>query len=145
MKITRFPYPYAFALLLVPSLAEATKPDYPHWAHERVQQGLVTPLTQQQAKNSKFSRGRQPPRERRVRLPQTTVTRDKSGNAFLPFAVDVRYGESEWQNDDVTGCVYQGSGKLFVKVGDEYRPAAFLLGKNLDPVAGVCETVAPES
>jgi hypothetical protein len=41
--------------------------------------------------------------------------------------------------------VYQGSANIFVKIGDEYRPAAFLLGKEVDAVPGVCEASQPES
>lgn len=93
---------------------------------------------------SRFSRSRPPPRERRVRVIQATVSLDKGGRPFVPFAIDVRFG-SEWHENDIVGCVYRGSGKLFVKRGDQYRPAAFLLGKNADPVAGVCEAAPPRS
>ena len=61
----------------------------------------------------------------------------------MPFAIDVRFGKSEWHENDIVGCVYRGSGALFVKVGDGYRPAAFLLGKEVDPVPGVCEAAPP--
>jgi hypothetical protein len=79
-----------------------------------------------------------------VRVIQSTVSVDKSGRAFVPFAIDVRFG-SEWRKDDIVGCAYRQSGELFVKRGDGYRPAAFLLGKNVDPVAGVCEAAPPRS
>jgi hypothetical protein len=79
-----------------------------------------------------------------VRVIQSIVTLDKSGRAFVPFAIDVRFG-SEWRSNDVVGCVYRGSGELFVKRGNAYRPAAFLLGKNVEPVAGVCEAAPPRS
>jgi hypothetical protein len=74
-----------------------------------------------------------------VRVVQTTATLDKTGRSFVPFAIDVRFGSEEWHENDVVGCAYTGSGDLFVKRGDAYRPASFLLGKNVDPVAGVCE------
>ncbi len=74
---------------------------------------------------------------------QATASIDKSGLAFVPFSVDVRYG-SEWR-DDISGCAYRGSGELFVKVGDSYRPAAILLGKAVEPVAGVCQAAPPRS
>jgi len=73
-----------------------------------------------------------------VRVIQSTVSVDKSGRAFVPFAIDVRFG-SEWRKDDIVGCAYRQTGELFVKRGDAYRPAAFLLGKKAEPVAGVCE------
>jgi hypothetical protein len=73
-----------------------------------------------------------------VRIAQTTATLDKGGRPFLSFAIDVRFG-SEWHENDIVGCAYTGSGALYVKRGDTYRPASFLLGKNEEPVAGVCE------
>ena len=86
-----------------------------------------------------FSRSRPPPRERRVRVLQTKVTPDKNGHPFVPFAIDVRFGSSDWHENDIVGCAYTGNGKLYVKRLDAYRPASFLLGKNEDPVPGVCE------
>ncbi len=110
------------------------------WTQRRVEDGLVTPLTV--LESHRFSRSRPPPRERRVRVLQTTATPDKSGRAFVSFAVDVHFG-SEWIENDIVGCAYTGSGNLYVKKGDAYRPASFLLGKASDPVAGVCEAPAP--
>ncbi|HET9958610.1 MAG TPA: hypothetical protein VFQ61_29155 [Polyangiaceae bacterium] len=71
---------------------------------------------------------------------QTTTSRDKKGREFVPFSIEVRYG-NEWR-EDIAGCVYK-SGELFVKMGDEYRPAAILFGKAVEPVAGVCEAAPP--
>jgi hypothetical protein len=127
-------------LLSLPSVAWADEPSATKWAEGRVDQGLVKPLAK--AESSRFSRERPPPRERRIRITQTTPVNDKRGRAFVTFAIDVRFGP-EWHENDVTGCVYRGSGDLFVKIGDAYRPAAFLLGKNLQPVAGVCEEAPP--
>jgi hypothetical protein len=123
-------------LSLLPSLASADEPSLVGWVHRRVETGLVKPLAEKE--EHRFSRARPAPRERRVRAIQASVAVDKSGRPFVPFAIDVRFG-SEWHKDDVIGCVYRESGDLFVKRGDAYRPAAFLLGKNVDPVAGVCE------
>ena len=53
------------------------------------------------------------------------------------FAIDVRWG-SEWRENDVVGCAYLKNGDLFVKRGEEYRPAAILLGKACD--GGVAES-----
>lgn len=124
------------ALSFVPSLALADEPSLVEWAERRVDAGIVKPLAEKES--SRFARSRPPPRERRIRVTQATLTRDKSGRSFVPFAIDVRFG-SDWQQNDIVGCVYSGSGDLFVKRGDQYRPAAFLLGKNVDPVPGVCE------
>jgi hypothetical protein len=105
---------------------------------QRVDDGLVKPLAAFEANASRFSRARMPPRERRVRVTQTTATVDKSGRAFMAFAIDVKFG-AEWHENDIVGCAYTKSGELFVKRGDAYRPASFLLGKSADPVAGVCQ------
>ena len=110
------------------------------WAQHRIDEGLVKPLANREG-GSRFSRGRPPPRERRVRVLESTLSRDKNGRGFVPFAVDARFG-SDWRQNDIVGCAYRESGNLFVKYGDAYRPAAFLLGKNVGPVAGACE-VAP--
>jgi hypothetical protein len=103
----------------------------------------VRPLAQQEEGRGRFSRGRPPPRERRVRVIQASTISDKNGRAFVPYAVDVRFGDGEWQKDDIVGCAYRQTGELFVKNGEEYRPAAFLLGKDQPPVAGACEAGPP--
>jgi hypothetical protein len=126
----------AFALSLVPSFASADELSLAEWAQHRVEDGLVKPLAD--LESHRFSRARPPPRERRVRVLQTTATLDKGGRPFVSFAVDVRFG-SEWHENDIVGCAYAGSGDLYVKKGETYRPASFLLGKNDEPVAGVCE------
>jgi len=97
-----------------------------------------------EVESHRFSRARPPPLERRVRVLQTTATPDRGGHPFVSFAVDVRFG-SEWHENDIVGCAYTGSGDLYVKRGDAYRPAAFLLGKNEGPVAGVCQAAPPRS
>ena len=131
----------AFGLSCVPSPASADEPSLVDWAQRRVEDGLVKPLAQ--VETISFARVRPAPHERRVRITATTATPDKSGHPFVSFAVDVRFGAAEWRANDQVGCVYKGSGDLFVKVGNAYRPAAFLLGKNLAPVAGACEPAAP--
>jgi hypothetical protein len=114
------------------------------WVERRVEDGLVKPLAESESKRSRFSRSRPRPRERRVRVLQTAATVDKNGRQFVPFAIDVRFG-SEWRQDDVLGCVYRTKGDIFVKSGDAYRPAAFLLGKDVKSVAGACEAAAPRA
>jgi hypothetical protein len=74
-----------------------------------------------------------------VRVTQTTASADKAGRSFMAFAIDVRFGDGEWRANDIVGCAYTKSGELYVKRGDAYRPAVFLLGKNVDPVPGVCQ------
>jgi len=112
------------------------------WAQHRVEDGLVKPLAEREG--SRFSRARPRPRERRVQVLDSTGTIDKSGGMFLRFAIDVRFGE-EWREKDIVGCVYAKSGAIFVKKGDSYRPSAFLLGQNVEPVPGVCEAAPARS
>jgi hypothetical protein len=126
-----------FALSLVPCFASADEPSVADQAQHQVEEGLVKPLARFESRG--FSRSRPPPRERRVRVLQTSTTLDKNGHPFVPFAVDVRFGSDEWHENDIVGCAYAGSGKLYVKRGDAYRPASFLLGKNEDVVPSVCE------
>ncbi len=124
------------ALGLVPTLAGADAPSVREWTRNRVQSGLVDRLAAKEADSSRFSRARQVPRARRVRVVASTLSADTQGRAFAPYEVDVRYG-SEWKLD-VVGCVYRKSGEIFVKLGGEYRPAGILLGEDKKPVKGVC-------
>ena len=129
------------SLSFVPALASA-EPSLAEWAQRRVETVIVKPLAERVT--SRFSRSRPPPRERRVRITEAALTRDKQGRDFVPFAVDVRFG-GDWQENDITGCVYRASGTLFVKSGDAYFPAALLFGKNVEPVVGVCEAAPARS
>ena len=140
MKSLRWFTVCAFALSLAPSLALADDTSLAASVQHRVQDGLLKPLA---AFQSRFSRGRPPPHESRVRVLSPTTTSDSAGRPFVAFAVDVNYG-SQWQENDIVGCAYPKSGLLFVKIGDAYRPASFLLGKVSDAVPGVC-TAAPSS
>jgi zona occludens toxin (predicted ATPase) len=114
-----------------------------------VSRNLVQPLAAKDGKTSRFSRARLPPQERRVRLLDEQPGKDALGSAFMHFAIDVRHGiradndESHWRLADITGCVYVDSSQVFVKKGDEYRPAAFLLGKNLKAAAATTCQPAP--
>lgn len=130
---------FALALSLVPSLAKADDPSLTARVEKRVKKGLLEPLAKHESERSRFSRARLPPRERRVRVTQAATSADKAGGAFVPFAIDVRWGGDKWQESDIVGCAYPKTGALFVKRGDDYRPAVFLLGKAADPVAGVCQ------
>ena len=142
MKLLHWPFVCAFALSSIPSLAPADEPTVAERAQLRVETALVKPLAERES--NRFSRARPAPRERRVRITSSTLNSDKSGRAFLPFAIDVRFG-SDWSENDIVGCVYTPKGDIFVKRGDSYRPSAFLLGENLDAVAGVCEAAPPRS
>lgn len=131
----------AFVLASLPSLASADEPSIT-WAKHRVDLGLVKPIAARE-KGGTFSRGRPPPRVSRVRTPDPEQT-DPSKRVFASFAIDVRWGGSEWHENDVVGCVYKDTGKIFVKIGDEYRPGEYLLGKDVEAVKGVCEAAPRE-
>ena len=130
------------AISFVPRLVSADEPSPSEWAQRRVEAAIVKPLADRPSK--RFSRSRPPPHERRVRITQTALSRDAQGREFMPFAIDVRFG-ADWQQDDVVGCAYRASGNLFIKRGDAYFPAALLLGKAVDPVAGVCQPAPTRS
>jgi hypothetical protein len=132
-----------FALSFVPSLATADEPSLVEWTRQRVEAGIVKPLAERAG--SRFSRSRPPPRERRIRVTQATLSRDTQGREFVPFAVDVRFGAGDWQENDIVGCAYRSSSSLFVQQGDAYLPAAILLGKKVDPVAGACQSAPARS
>ncbi|HEY3493211.1 MAG TPA: hypothetical protein VGK73_00940 [Polyangiaceae bacterium] len=142
MKSPPFLLSSALVLSLVPSLAWSAEPSLADWVKQRVHEGLVKPLAEKSP--GRFSRGRPPPSERRVRALQATTSPDKQGRAFVPFAVDVRFGDT-WREADILGCVYRGSGEIFVKIDDGYRPARFLLGKDAEPVTGACEAAPPRA
>ena len=132
-----------FVLCFVPSLATADEPSLVEWTQRRVEAGLLQPLAERTT--SRFSRSRPPPRERRVRVTQSTTSRDKQGRDFVPFSVDARFGKGEWQQDDIVGCAYRASGNLFIQRGEAYFPAALLLGKKVDALPGACQSAAARS
>jgi hypothetical protein len=135
------PLTLALGLSLAPNRAAADDTSAADWTRQRVQEGLLKPIAQLDAKRSRFSRASLPPAERRLRITADAPLRDAAGRAFVPFAVDARYG-TRWQEDAIQGCAYPQNGAMYVKLGDAYRPAAFLLGRDAEPVAGVCEVPA---
>jgi hypothetical protein len=134
-----------FALLPI-STAWATPPEPATDAAREaaevvVQKKLLQPLAMKEREHSKFSRARLPPQERRLRLQQAAT--DAAGATFYVFAVDDRHGFAEesdaWNTDVIVGCVYPERTEVFVKRGDEHRPAALLLGKKAKAApAGTC-------
>lgn len=124
--------------------AVADSPSVATLAEARVREALLVPLAKKEESRSKFSRARLPPRERRTHVVAESWLRDGRGRGFVPFVVEVRYGE-DWR-EDVRGCVYEGNGPVYVAVGDEHRRAEHLLGKKTPAVPGVCvEAAAPRS
>lgn len=125
----------------MPAAAEETHAGDAKSAAAVVQRVLIKPLAAKEDDQSRFSRARMPAQERRVRILDDELHRDASGKTFVTFAVDARHGlmpadnDSGWRRDAITGCVYVDGSAVFVKSGDRYRPAAFLLGKNVKPAA----------
>lgn len=115
-----------------------------------VSRELIEPLAAKEGGRSRFSRARLPAQERRVRILDEQPHQDARGDAFVRFAVDARHGyladdESQWRRATITGCVYLDRNQVFVKKGDQHRPAAFLLGKNLKAAAKTtCQPEAPQ-
>jgi hypothetical protein len=143
VKYHRFLLYCVFVLCFVPSLATADEPSLLEWTQRRVTTGLLQPLAERTS--SRFSRSRPPPRERRVRVSQSTTSRDKQGRDFVAFSVDARYGAGEWQRDEIVGCAYRASGNLFIQRGEAYFPAALLLGKKVEALPGACQSAAARS
>jgi len=135
---------FAFATFAPTLLASPAAAEEPHAdaksATAVVQRVLVKPLAAKEDDQSRFSRARLPAQERRVRV-DGELHKDASGKEYLTFAVDARHGllpadsQEGWRRDAIVGCVYVDGGDVFVKSGDKFRPAAFLLGKNVKPAA----------
>jgi hypothetical protein len=104
-----------------------------------VERNLLQPLADKELGQSRFSRARMPAEERRVRILEQQ--HDPRGRPFVRFAVDARHGyleesdEASWRLATITGCVYLDRSEIFVQKGDQYRPAALLLGKYVKPAA----------
>lgn len=108
---------------------------------------VLKPLKVQERKRSRYSRAALPPAERRVRVLEAKLT-DKNGRAFTTFAIDKRYGfapEEKWSENEWLGCAYLDSKDVFLKRGDEYRPASFLLGKRTEAIPDALCNAADEN
>lgn len=108
---------------------------------------VLKPLSAQEDKRSRYSRAAMPPSERRVRVIEAKLL-DKNGRAFTTFAIDKRYGfeaDEAWIENEWVGCAYLDSKDVFLKRGDEYRPASFLLGKRTEAISDdLCHTADGE-
>ena len=124
------------ALAEPPAPAPAAKQD----AAALVNQQLVQPLKQAEARRSRFSRAARPPKERRVRVLDEVAQTDVHGRRFVRFAIDVRYRSAEtcWKKDALVGCAYLDQKEVFLQRGADYVPATTALGKDGEPRADVC-------
>jgi len=67
---------------------------------------------------------------RTVRILDERARRDLRGAEFFAFSIDERRGiQKVVAQDAITGCVYPGSGDVFVKRGDSHYPVGLLLGQ----------------
>jgi hypothetical protein len=100
-----------------------------------VNERLIQPLVAKEREQSKFSRARLPPSERRVRMLDDKEQQDSAGDGFFTFAVDARRGwsddngDAKWTKAAITGCVYLARGEVFIKRGNAYHPAVAAVGK----------------
>jgi hypothetical protein len=123
-------------LAVTPSLASAGSETKPKSAVALVTERLVQPLVAKERDQSKFSRARLPPSERRVRVLDEKPQNDSAGESFVTFAIDARHGwgndekdEESWSKAVITGCVYPSRGDVFIKRGKAFHPAAAAVGK----------------
>jgi hypothetical protein len=71
------------------------EPSAKEWAKSRVSSGLLQALAKREGERSRFSRVVQPPQERRLRILADVASYDEQGRTFVPYEIDVRYGD-EW-------------------------------------------------
>lgn len=129
---------FVVATVVLTSNLASAGPDPGPSATSLVEAQLIQPLAAKERKQSRFSRARLPPSERRVRMANAKPQRDSNGEAFVTFAVDSRGGwddssDAPWQTATISGCVYPGRGAVFIKRGNAFHPAAAALGKKTTP------------
>jgi hypothetical protein len=123
----------AVTLVLTSSLASAGSSAEPKTV-ALVNERLIQPLAAKDRDQSKFSRARLPPSERRVRVLDEKPQQDSAGDTFFAFAVDARHGwgddtDKNWNKAAITGCVYPSRGEVFIKRGNAFHPATAAVGK----------------
>lgn len=99
-----------------------------------VQKVLIQPLISKENVRSRFSRAMLPAPRRRVRVVDESAQRDAEGQVFYRFAVDTNpgfVGGDDWDENQMTGCAYPASGKVFVLRSDTHFPSALMLGKRV--------------
>lgn len=119
-----------------------------------VNEQLLQPLRDKDSNRSKMSRAMPAPQERRVRVTDDAPRLDTDGKAFLAFAVDDRRGwglnddDTRWQENAIVGCVYPDTSTIYVNRGEQYVPAAALLGakqKMFKPTAPLDHVCTPDT
>lgn len=108
-------------------------------ARDAIDRELIAPLAEKDEGQSRYSRAMVPPHDRTVRILDAQPRADSSGKSFLAFAVDEGRGGNTLRKDAITGCVYPGTGTVFIQRDGSFFPASLLLGKNASAAAGVCK------
>jgi hypothetical protein len=121
-----------------PARTELQHPVDPKPTSEAVlEQQLVKPLAEKEARRNRFSRAYIPPQARRVRVFDHQRATDGRGAEFVAFAVDERSGmlapraaddAGRWRTEAIVGCVYPARGEVFIKRGDRFFGVGLLLG-----------------
>ena len=120
----RFVFIYSLAALLA-SAALAAPPAEPSDGAiaAAVEREFLGPYVAWQAEYGEFSRAEKPSSTMRVRVLGESQ-KDAEGAAFVPFAIDTRHADGEWESAQMTGCVYLESSAVSVTRGNEFRAAA---------------------
>ena len=132
----RFASPLLVSVFSLAAGSVAAQPTVAEWAASCVQFSLLAPLAAREAKRSSFSRAAPAPHERRISVAEPKFLLDAKGRKFARYQVEARYGDT-W-HPNYAGCVYQGSGKVYVELGDEFYPVEAVLGEDVEAVSGVC-------
>jgi hypothetical protein len=117
-------------------------------AYAVIEKQLVKPLSQREGRGSRFSRAYIPPQARRVRVTDHQPSTDGRGAEFVAFAIDERSAlimhrgnddADPWRKDEIVGCVYPARDEVFIKRGDKFFGAGFLIGRRTPAAdAAVC-------
>jgi len=114
------------------------KPTAEGQAYAVIEKQLIKPLSQREGRGSRFSRAYIPPQARRVRVLDHQPSTDGRGAEFVAFAVDERSAmilhrgaddADPWRKDAIVGCAYPARDEVFIKRGDKFFGASFLLGR----------------
>lgn len=120
------------AAILTSAASFASEPPTPK---SIVETELLGPLSAKERTQSRFSRSRMPALARQVRIVDTAPQKDGKGAAFWSFAVDAQSGydllaaKDNWRKNVMTGCVYPGSGTVYVLRSGAYYESGIMIGK----------------
>lgn len=133
----RFVLAFSLAALFTSSALAAPADQSGGAVVSAVERQFIARFVEWQMERSKFSRAAMPPSETRVRV-LGPAQRDADGAAFVPFAIDTRYGTGEWIAAEMAGCVYVASSAVFVKRGAAFLAAADYFAEGAGKRRSVC-------